>query len=292
MKFSEAEIAGWTRPASKAETVRMNNSRNAVISALQTDPSVDFSIVKIVDKGSSHNNTNVKLKADVDLSLVQEGDFFYGLPAGYTKEHFGIIPGTQSYATYKRIVIDAILNYFERNAVDNSSDKCTTIQGDQAIADTDVIPTWRYRLYRTDGQWDEGVAFHSDKGELVVNFPEQHTTNGNEKNNRTGRKYKRVVRILKRLKIKMQEDGVTVSDSITSFLIESLVWNVDDRIFSQNDNYTEVLKNVLIEIYANTSEDWNEVSNLLRLFHADRKWTIQETKDFIEAVWVYCGYNE
>lgn len=90
---------------------------------------------------------------------------------------------------------------------------------------------------------------------MVINFPEQHTENGIQKNNNTGRKYKRIVRILKRLKSKMVEDGIPVSDAITSFLIESLVWNVEYNIFNQSDNYSEMLKNVLMDIYINTSED-------------------------------------
>ena len=145
-------------------------------------------------------------------------------------------------------------------------------------------------MYSSSGSYKNGVAFYSDSDILIINFPEQHTENGIKKNNNTGRKYKRIVRILKRLKSKMKEDGVLISEAITSFLIESLVWNVEDDIFNQNDNYSEILRNVLVDIYNNTSEDWNEVSNILKLFHADRKWTVVDVKAFVNQVWEYGNF--
>lgn len=291
MKFTEEELKNWAKPASNAEGTRINNSRNAVISALQKYPLLDDSEVQIIDKGSSHNNTNVKLQADVDLSLVQEGIFFYDLPAGYTKEYFGIIDSQRSFNSYKNSIINAIYNFFNAQDIDNSKDKCTRIKENSNRVNTDIVPVWRYRLYQPNRNYREGVAFYSDSNILVINFPEQHTENGNKKNNNTGRKYKRVVRILKRLKNKMKEDNIFVSDSITSFLIESLVWNVDDGIFNQSNNFSDILRNVLIDIYNNTLEDWNEVSDILKLFHTERKWSVLDVKTFIKQVWEYGNFE-
>jgi hypothetical protein len=291
MKFTEDELKNWAKPASDAEDTKMNNSRNAIKSALQKDILVDDSEVKIIDKGSSHNNTNVKLQADVDLSLMQGGDFFYNLPPGYTKEYFGIIDGQRNFNSYKNSVVNAIYNFFNNQEIDNSKDKCTRIKENSNRVDIDVAPVWRYRLYQSDKSYHEGVAFYSDSNVLVINFPEQHTENGKEKNNNTGRKYKRIVRILKRLKSKMEGDGILISDSITSFLIESLVWNVKDDIFNESDNLSDILKNVLIDIYHNSSEDWNEVSDILKLFHAERKWSILDVKTFINQVWKYGNFK-
>jgi len=291
MKFTEDEIKNWAKPASNVEDARMNNSRSAVISALQEYTLLDDSKVKVIDKGSSYNNTNVKLQADVDLSLVQEGDFFYGLPAGYTKEDFGIIDSQKSFSSYKNSIVSAIYNFFNNQDVDNSKDKCTRIKENSNRVDTDVVPVWRYRLYQPDKSYHVGVAFISDKNVLIVNFPEQHTENGKEKNNNTGRKYKKIVRILKRLKSKMEDDGIFISNSITSFLIESLVWNVKDDIFNKSDNLSDILRNVLIDIYNNSSEDWNEVSDILKLFHAKRKWSVLDVKIFINQVWKYGNFE-
>ncbi len=291
MKFTEDEIKNWAKPASKAEDTRMKNSRNAVISALQTHTPLEDSKIKIIDKGSSHNNTNVKLQADVDLSLVQEDVFFYELPTGYSKEHFDIIDSQKNFNSYKDSIVNAIYNFFENHEVDNSKDKCTRVKENLNRVDIDVVPVWRYRLYQPNKSYHEGIAFYSDSNVLVINFPEQHTENGKEKNNNTGKKYKKIVRILKKIKGKMKDDKIMVSDSITSFLIESLVWNVEDHIFNESDNLSDILKNVLINIYNNSSEDWNEVSNILKLFHAERKWSIHDVKIFIKQVWEYNNFE-
>lgn len=290
MKFTEDEIKNWAKPASDTEDTRMKNSRDAVVFALQKDPLLDDSKIKIIDKGSSYNNTNVKLQADVDFSIVNENTFFYKIPEGYSKEFFGLVDSNKSFSSYKQSVINSIYNYFNTSEIDNSKDKCTRIRKNSNRVDIDVVPTFRYRLYSSSGSYKNGVAFYSDSDILIINFPEQHTENGIKKNNNTGRKYKRIVRILKRLKSKMKEDGVLISEAITSFLIESLVWNVEDDIFNQNDNYSEILRNVLVDIYNNTSEDWNEVSNILKLFHADRKWTVVDVKAFVNQVWEYGNF--
>lgn len=291
MKFTEDEIKNWAKPASNAEDTRMDNSRTAVMSVVQEYTPLDDSKIKVIDKGSSHNNTNVKLQADVDLSLMQEGDFFYGLPPGYTKEYFGLIDGQKSFSSYKDSIVNAIYKFFDNQEIDNSKDKCTRIEKNSNRVDIDVVPVWRYRLYQSDKSYREGVAFYSDSNALVINFPEQHAENGNKKNNNTGRKYKRIVRILKRLKSKMEDDGILISDSITSFLIESLVWNVEDSVFNESDNLSDILRNVLVDIYKNSSEDWNEVSDILQLFHAKRKWSILGVKIFIKQVWKYGNFE-
>ena len=66
-----------------------------------------------------------------------------------------------------------------------------------------------------------------DSGSRIINWPEQTYNNGVERNTATGRKYKRVIRILKRLRDRMQDDGIAIAKKTPSFLIECLVWNAD-----------------------------------------------------------------
>lgn len=68
--------------------------------------------------------------------------------------------------------------------------------------DADVVACFEHRRYNKDGTYTKGTQFTTKDGKTIVNFPEQHYANGVSKNNATGRRYKRVVRILKRLKMK------------------------------------------------------------------------------------------
>ena len=88
----------------------------------------------------------------------------------------------------------------------------------------------------------------------------------------------------------MIDDGENVSDSITSFLLECLVWNVPNRILNNNETWTERLKESIIYIYNNTKEEstckeWGEVSELFYLFHSGRKWSYEDVKSYMQLLW-------
>ena len=93
----------------------------------------------------------------------------------------------------------------------------------------------------------------------------------------------------------MIDDGVQVSDNITSFLLECLVWNVPKDVFNDNDTWTERLKQSITYLYGNTRDDtsckkWGEVSELLYLFHSVRKWTRADVNEFLFQVWNYLEF--
>jgi hypothetical protein len=77
---------------------------------------------------------------------------------------------------------------------------------DNERVSVDVVPAFVYRLYCarqnllvSRGAPAEGIALIA-AGQRITNFPRQHYSNGCAKNDRAGRRYKRVVRILKRLR--------------------------------------------------------------------------------------------
>jgi hypothetical protein len=80
---------------------------------------------------------------------------------------------------------------------------------------------------------EQGVFFRDNEGRPIVNFPKQHRLNGDEKDLRTGGRFKDVVRAAKRAKKLHGLDA-------PSYLIECLLYNVPDhvyRAFSVEDAY-------------------------------------------------------
>jgi hypothetical protein len=69
------------------------------------------------------------------------------------------------------------------------------------------LPCFEYRLYWKDATFRNGTAFDPDKGPRIKNYPEQNYANGVQKNTDTGGRFKDIVRILKRLNYKMEEDN-------------------------------------------------------------------------------------
>ena len=110
------------------------------------------------------------------------------------------------------MVQKALGDYFGKAGVTRGN-KAFDIHANTYRIDADVIPTFEYRWYtgrkNADGSqhYLSGVAFDPDSGPRVINWPEQTYNNGVERNTATGRKYKRAIRILKRLRDGMQDDG-------------------------------------------------------------------------------------
>ncbi len=160
----------------------------------------------------------------------------------------------------------AKLNRFprKRNRIKESSTR----------VETDVVPTFDYRDYFASGGFVEGAKFISDNGKQVVNYPLQHIENGKSKNRLTQKRFKRLTRIYRRIRYIMLDDGVDVSDNITSFLLECLVWNVPDRIFNENYSWTDRLKQSIVYLYEQTNDyekckEWGEVSEILYLLTSE-----------------------
>ena len=93
----------------------------------------------------------------------------------------------------------------------------------------------------------------------------------------------------------MIEDGKTVSDNITSFLLECLVWNTPDSVFNNANTWTDMLKASIVHLYDKTKEDstckeWGEVSELLYLFYGSRKWSREDVNNYLVQAWNYLEY--
>lgn len=148
------------------------------------------------------------------------------------------------------------------------------------------VPNWG-RL-----QYHEGTALVADNTEhLAINFPTQQYNNGIEKNEATGGRFKKAVRIIKKLSYEMKDNKCTSAKNISSFLIESLVWNVDNRCFDSQSLHL-MTKNVLAYLRSCTKEDatcesWVEENGIKFLFHPTQKWRRTQAHQFSRDAWVY-----
>src|SRR5690606_35242795 len=129
----------------------------------------------------------------------------------------------------------------------------------------------------------------------IINFPLQHIENGKRKNARTQKRFKRLTRIYRRIRYKMKDDNIAISDNITSYLLECLVWNVPDHIFNNYTSWTERLKQSIIFLYNATDneekcKEWGDVSDLLYLFRGTHKWTVKDVNTYLLQMWQYLQF--
>ena len=139
------------------------------------------------------------------------------------------------------------------------------------------------------------MAFRTDQGSTIKNWPSQTIQNGVDRNNSTGWRYKRAIRILKRIRDRMKGDGDETNGNLPSFLIECLVWNANLDAF-QKDSYHAMMRHIIANLRNRTRNDkdcneWGEVNELKYLFRTSQPWTRQQANDYLQAVWNYIGYE-
>jgi hypothetical protein len=292
-KFTEEILTSWTKPPSDTEETKLANSERMVREAIKEDETLKKLTIDIFGQGSYANDTNVKANSDIDINVRLADTVFIELPPDTKQEDFGYSDSNYTYQEYKKAVYNALVKKFGISDV-NWEDKCLTIKGNSYRVVTDVVPSFKYKRHDSKTSMVEGTKFIADSKKVIVNFPIQHIANGKKKNADTSKSFKRLTRIHKRLLYKMRDDKIKVSDNITSFLLESLMWNLPTNIYNNNHTWTEILKQSIIYLYEQTKEEstckeWGEVSELLYLF-VGRKWTVKEVNDYLVLTWNYLEY--
>ncbi|MBI2891239.1 MAG: nucleotidyltransferase [Nitrospirae bacterium] len=289
----EGVFGTWAGPPSQTEQEQCENATRAIRAAIASSAKLNRRDIKVFIHGSYRNNVNVRQESDIDMGILCRDTFFFDLPEGYTREQLGLnSPASYEYAQYKNEVEEALVNHFERAAV-HRGDKAFDVRANTYRVDADVAPFFEYRRYQTSGSYHEGVKLVSDSGKEVINWPEQHYSNGVAKNDATSRAFKGVVRILKKLCIEMEDAGIAAASACPGFLIECMVYNAPNDCFSQQ-TWKKAVREVLAFLFNNTLDDercskWTEISGLKWLFRDTQKWTRQQAHAFIDAAWNYVG---
>ena len=298
MNISEDTLATWAKGPSQTETDKCGNAERGIRKAFDADATMKALDVSIFTTGSYRVRTNVKQDSDVDICVRYNSAFFDEYPEGTTRETLGFVKSTLSFADFKNHVQNALVGYFGASEVKRGNKAFTVNENSYRIV-ADVVATFERRLYakHLDGSYiyRTGVGFYTDSGVLIQNFPDQTYENGVARNDATGRSYKRIIRILKRMRNKMQDDKIPEAANMASFLIESLVWNAPVAAFSHS-TWTDILRAVIIDVWSGTRDTadcskWAEVNDIKILFHPTQPWTKQQANQFLLAAWKYMGYT-
>ena len=283
----------WAQAPGKTEQQRCENAEQAVRNAIKSSEKLKSRDISVFTQGSYRNRVNVRKDSDVDLGVLCRDTFFFELPEGYQAGDFDIsTPAAYQYAQFKNEVGEALVAYFGRDAV-NRGNKAFDVRENSYHVEADVAPFFEHRVYRSDRTYLSGVKLLTDKGETVINWPEQHYANAVAKNDRTNRTYKGVVRILKSLCVLGSEQNLIWAAGVPGFLIECLTYNAPDYCFSAT-TWTACVARVLDHIERNTVTDgscstWTEVSELKSLFGTHQKWTREDAQHFAVGAAAFVG---
>ena len=297
MESWESVFKSWSRPASDSEEERYQRTERMIRAALESLEAFSGRSYTVFTQGSYRNNTNVRLESDVDI-VVRSNDVLFpdldALPAGTTYADLGLSPAPYHYAQFKDDVQTALVASFGASAVDRGN-KAIRIRASSARVHADVVAAFEHRRYQSYQSWLSGIEFRSDTGDQVINWPDQHYESGVSTNSATSRRFKATVRILKRLRYRMADEGIEVASPIPSFLIECLVWNVPAGSFG-HPTYTADVRSALATTFHATLTDaacseWLEVSQLKYLFRGSKPWTRQQAHSFLSQAWDYLGFK-
>ena len=298
----EGTFSSWARPPGKTEQQRSENAINAIRTAIDGSPKLRTRRIKVFTQGSYRNRVTVRQDSDVDVGVMLHDYFLDQYPEGKTRADFGNYDADYSFSQFKRELEETLVAHFGRNAVTRGN-KAFSIRENTYRVEADVTPFFEFRQYWETGTYRAGVALVPDNGFRIENFPERlleywpstplHYENGVSKNTTTGRRFKGVVRILKKLLVEMDEAGHNTAKSVPGYLLECLSWNVPNGAFNRS-TWDECVQSVLLHIWSNTKEDtqcksWCEVDNIKYLFHRDQRWTRASAHAFIDEAWSYVG---
>src|SRR5687768_17924908 len=203
----ETKLAGWIGPSSASEQDKQDRTERMIRSAIQGHPAFEDCTLKVYAKGSYANNTNVKADSDVDI-VVQCNDVTYWEEASPGAHPATSTPYNGIWTPSKlRAELVAALRAKFPDHVDTSGSTAIRIDSNTARVEADVVPAFNYKYYFASGSHRTGSRVYKKDGSFLTNYPEQQLANGRAKNNATGARYKKAVRIMKRAENAMVESN-------------------------------------------------------------------------------------
>jgi hypothetical protein len=220
-KYTEETYKHWQRPASEKEETRISNAIKMVKDAISSSEELKTKDIDIFVQGSYANNTNVRAESDVDVCVMLKDTFYSEYPDGLSDSDYGFTDGTNSFNDFRKNVQKALVDKYGNENIKPGNKSIKIIPNSYRV-ETDAIPSFQYRNYKyqnskNSNNFKEGIKFYSLKNDKVINYPKIHIENGIQKNTDTQRRYKRLVRVFKRIRYKMIDDGISVNSGISSF---------------------------------------------------------------------------
>ena len=289
----------WGGALSATEQTKCENAARAVRKAIDASDKLNTRSIEVFAQGSYANRTNVRQDSDVDICVLCNDVFFtdYALSKGLNDAVLRYQPGSYSYADFKNDVEAALKSYFGAGSVKRGN-KAFDVHANSYRVDADVVPCLEHRrlMGTPEKNWiNYGTELHPENGGRIINWPRQNYKNGVQKNDDTGRRFKAMVRILKRLRNEMVDNGHKIAEPIPSYLIECLVWNVPNEAFG-HDTYRADVRWALAHLWNETRTDeqckeWGEINELKYLFRGSQPWNRAQVNSFLDAAWNYIGFE-
>lgn len=293
MTIQNSQLETWSNQGATATPKALREKIEGVLRG-ENSLITNKNEVSIYLQGSYRNSTNIYGNSDVDI-VIQTNHVFYGDASGLSEYKKGIYesqrnPSQYNWKTYKKEVLDTLVNYF---GADNVVIGNKSIKIDTGSYEADVVPCIQYKKYTNFGysesekQYIEGMKFFTTKDHReVINFPKLHYAFGAEKNKQTDGMYKKTIRIFKNIKSRLVSLEKINKKTAPSYFVENLLYNIPNNKFVKNDFSTTTF-NILKWLHDNKSDMASFVcqNEVLYLFgDTPEQWNDSDAKKFISEV--------
>lgn len=315
MKFSESMLKQYAAPLSDTENTKCLRAIEAVRDSLKelgyTD---DYKSIKLLEsdtlaytvsmrdkyslekldifvQGSYANNTCVRNESDVDIAVVREDKYESAFG-----ERFSSSSSDQKEEAIKLkdAVERALKNSFPYQV--HRGKKSIKVDGNSYRKQADVVPCislhYYYRSHLNDYSTScDGVVIFTDDGKVIRNFPKQHIASGKAKNVRTNHYYKKMVRIIKKMRYLMSDCGYSCANNVSSFMVESLLWNIPDSCFTKYMTYGFAFEEIVNYAYTHKTmlNTYYEANGIKKLCPTQQD--IVYLSEFIDKLHLFFEYN-
>jgi hypothetical protein len=252
MAIPESQLETWSHQGAVAGSCDTYNEIKKVLEGSTVPYAMkDY---KVFLQGSYGNDTNVYKESDVDV-VIQLNQTFKSDTSELSSDQ--VIAWDKAYSNssygyhdFRKDVRKVITDKYGSDV--KVGDKAIAMAANGNRRKADVITSLQYRrYYKFNGIFDEsyevGICFYNESGELIANYPKQHSANMTTKHQLTASWLKPMVRIVKNMRNKLVDDNIIKSGIAPSYYIEGLLYNVPNDKFgtSYGDTFVNAMSWIL-----------------------------------------------
>ena len=273
MTIPESTLSSWSHHRSGTASAQANV---AIRNALANYRWPQETRYQVFLQGSYQNATNLSRDSDVDV-VIQLANRIRPRVVGLDRAELEANGShrflLERWRSFRQHALRAMRAEFG-DAV-TAGRKSLKIARGRIPANADVVVTLKY---------EEGLALYvPDERRWAVSHPQRHHQRGMRKERATGNRFKRTVRVFKAARNHLASNGGVGAGIAPSYFVECLLYNVPDRLFSQQLGATYV--DVLQWLGSAQTRGFTTQSGSMGLFGSrSEQWSVDEMQHFTDAL--------
>ncbi len=268
-------LGSWSHHRSAMASAQAHVSiRNALASYTGWAQNINFDIFL---QGSYKNATNLRRDSDVDL-VVQLAENLpppvVTLSGSQLEQDQSHIIAYRRWQSFRDQTLNALRAAYGANVV-TSGHKSLKLAKGMIPASADVVVTLQYK---------NGLAFFLPREHRwVVSYPQQHYEKGLKKEESTGQRYKRVIRMFKAARNHLVESKAIEDGTAPSYFIECLLHNVPDELF--RPKLVKSYSGIVDYLSTTNLQQFRCQNGVRKLFGPSGDlWRVDEAQRFVQAL--------